>query len=266
LNGVSLNIDCLTIVCLTPDVKQTLNKIKRLMPYRNLFEKGQPVHVISRAVDERKIFTNRADCYRFIFQIYAANIGKPNFNTRRTNVSKAAQSLLRGEEISDDFIIKEHPPLVNILDFALNITHYHFRLLPSAENSMPIFMHKLNMGFAKYFNSKYCRKGSLFSSRYKTIPIESDFQSDAVSRYISVINPLDIYQPGWRENGLANIQKAIQFLEDYEFSSFPDKINKRRSKILADEEVLDKWCTQYNSKENYLKFVKEFLKQRTNLY
>ena len=38
-----------------------------------LYLKGQPFHIISRAVDEKKIFDNDADCYRFIFQMYAAN-------------------------------------------------------------------------------------------------------------------------------------------------------------------------------------------------
>jgi len=207
------------------------------MPYRNIFEKEQPFHIISRAVDERKIFADEADCYRFIFQIYAANLGKPSSNIRRTNVVGVAKSLLNGEKISDEFIIKEHPPLVGVLDFALNVTHYHFYLLPLSENSIPIFMKKLNGGFAMYFNLKYERKGSLFGSRYKSIPVETDFQSDAVSRYISVVNPLDIYQPGWRENGLEDTKQALEFLEDYEFSSFPDKIRKRKSKILADQEV-----------------------------
>ena len=236
------------------------------MLYKKFLEKEQPLHIISRAVDERKIFADKADCYRFIFQIYAANLGKPNLNLRRSDVVKAAQSLLCGEEISDKFIIKEHPPLVDILDFALNVTHYHFYLLSSVENGLPTFMQKLNGGFAMYFNLKHGRKGSLFSSHYKTISVETDFQSDAISRYISVINPLDIYQPGWRENGLTDSEKAMEFLENYEFSSFPDKIKKRKSKILADEEVLNKYCINENSKDSYFNFVKDFLEQRTNLY
>lgn len=248
--------------CSRPD----LEHLKNAMPQRNLLEKGKLVHIISRAVDERQIFTDRADCYRFIFQIYAANLGKPNSNIRRVDVVRAAQSLLNGKEISDEFIIKEHPPLVDILDFSLNVTHYHFYLLSSIENGVPIFMKKLNGGFAMYFNLKHGRKGSLFGSRYKSIPVETDFQADAVSRYVSVVNPLDIYQPGWRERGLINSEKALEFLENYEFSSFPDKIKKRKSKILADKEILDRYSLNKNSKEDYFNFVKDFLEQRTNLY
>ena len=231
------------------------------MPYRDTFEKDQLFHIISRAVDERKIFASEVDCYRFIFQIYAANLGKPNFGIRRLDMVKSAQLILEGKEAPDNLIIKEHPPLVHILDFALNVTHYHFHILATDENSIPIFMKKLNGGFAKYFNLKHDRKGALFGSRYKSIPIETDFQSDAVSRYISIINPLDIYQPGWREHGLIDINKALEFLENYQFSSFLDKIGKRTSSILASEEILSRYSFGGDFKGNYAEFVKEFLNQ-----
>ncbi|MDI6602798.1 MAG: hypothetical protein QME57_01600 [Patescibacteria group bacterium] len=70
--------------------------------------------------------------------------------------------------------------------------------------------------------------------------IKTDFQSDAVSRYVSIINPLDVFQPGWRERGLKDWKKAFDFLKEYEFSSFPDKIGLRKSKILAEKEILEK--------------------------
>lgn len=236
------------------------------MPYRNfVFEEEKPFHIISRTVEGRKIFTDEADCYRFIFQMYAANLGKPNFNLRRLNVIKTAQLLLSGQEISEEFIIKEHPPLVHILDFALNINHYHFYLLPTSQESVPLFIKKLNGGFAKYFNLKHNRRGTLFEGRYKSIPIETEFQSDAVGRYVSIVNPLDVYQYGWRENGLADPEMAFKFLETYQFSSFPDKIGKRKSKILAEEEFLNKYSLNENSYKDYRNFVKDFLEKKITL-
>lgn len=221
-----------------------------------LYKKGESFHIISRAVDEKRIFAKDADCHRFIFQLYAANLGKPSFNLQRLDVIKYSQVLLNGKEIPNNLIINEHPPLVHILDFALNVTHYHLHLLPSEDNNIALFMKKLNIGFAKYFNLKYKRKGSLFGSRYKGIIIETDFQADAVSRYISVVNPLDIYQPGWRENGLVDSKKAMEFLKNYPFSSFPDRIGKRKSKILALEEIFNKY-----SSEDYINFTGDFLNE-----
>lgn len=233
---------------------------------RSIFNQNYPVHIISRAVEERKIFNNETDCFRFIFQIYATNIGKPVHNLWRQDVVRIAQAILHGEEISSKFIIQEHPPLVHFLDFALVVNHDHFYLVPNRENAIPIFIKILNAGFARYFNLKYGRKGALFGSRYQGIVTKTQFQADAVSRYISVINPLDVFQPGWREDGLKNPKEAFKFLEKFPFSSFPDKIGKRKSKILAPSEILEKYLTiGPKDKDTYKEFVRDFLKERSSI-
>ncbi len=233
------------------------------MSFRNrFFEENQPLHIISRAVEGRKIFENKEDCYRFIFQIFAANMGKPGLNLRREDIIGAAKLLLHSKEMSDKLVIIEHPPLVHILDFSLVVNHYHFYLMTNIENGIPRFMQKLNGGFAMYFNLKYGRQGTLFGRRYKSVPVKTEFQSDAVSRYVSIINPLDLYQPGWREEGLDNWEEAFDFLENYQFSSFPDKIGKRNSKLLAPKEVLERIGLSLSLDENdYRLFVEDFLKQ-----
>lgn len=237
------------------------------MPFRKIFfEKDQPFHILSRAVEGREIFKEEADCYRFIFQIYAFNIGKPARNLSRLDVTKSAQALLEGEEVSSKFIIKEHLPFVYFLDFSLVINHHHLYLVANIENSIPFYMQKLNGGFARYFNLKYDRQNSLFGNRYKSIAVTSQFQSDAVSRYISVINPLDVFQPGWRKEGLKNFGEAFKFLENFQFSSFPDKIGKRSSKILAPQSILEKYLAGLEEKKGYENFVKDFLKQKLKIY
>ena len=236
------------------------------MPFRgNIFEEGRPVHVISRAVEERKIFYQEEDCFRFIFQAYAANIGRPVRNIWRQDIIKAAQAILHGEEISSKFIIKEHDPLVHFLDFALIVNHEHLYLLPTSENAIPILMKRLNNGFAQYFNLKHKRKGALFSGPYRAVITKTQFQADAVSRYVSVVNPLDVFQPGWREGGLKNPKEAFDFLKSYQFSSFPDKIGKRKSKILASPEILERCLTLGTDIKTHQEFVKDFLKERSNL-
>lgn len=239
------------------------------MPYRRMFfEENQCVHIISRAIEERKIFSNEEDCNKFIFQAYTANIGTPARSLLKKDISKIAQAILRGEEISSKFIIKEHPPLVYFLDFSLVITHFHFYLLVNVENIVPVYMKKLNNSFSKYFNIKYDRDGTLFASRYKSIAVKTEFQSNAVSRYVGIINPLDVYQPGWREEGLKNWKEAFEFLKNYPFSSFPDKVGERRSKILAPDEILERYSLLFTSlkpteRERYLEeFVKDFLSQK----
>jgi len=234
------------------------------MPYRGIFfEKNQPFHIVSRAVEGIKIFKQEEECYRFIFLLQCANLGRRGFNIKGKDIIKSGEALLHGESIPQKFITIQHPPLVRFLDFAFVITHYHLFIVPNVENSVPIFVQKLNNSFAKYYNLKHKRKGALFGDRYKSILVKTELQLDAVSRYVSIINPLDVYQPDWREKGLENWEEAFKFLEDYQFSSFPDKIGKRSSWILAPKEILERYSVFYKNREECRKFVEEFLEQKS---
>ena len=52
--------------------------------------------------------------------------------------------------------------------------HYHLLLSPRIEKGIAKFIHKLDMGYSKYFNIKHGRKGTLFEGRYKSILIEKE--------------------------------------------------------------------------------------------
>jgi len=213
-----------------------------------------------------EIYRTEADCFRFIFQFYAANIGRRNSTLSAKDAIKAGQSLLQGEKLSSRFIIKEHPPLVDLLDFSLVITHHHFYLLPKVENIIPVLTKKLNQAFTLSFNLAHNRKDAVFGSRYKGVVVKTNFQSDAVSRYVRIINPLDVFQPGWRENDLKNWEKTFEFLENYQFSSFPDKIGKRRATILVPQEISERYSPHFSNREDYQKFVESFLKQKLSSF
>lgn len=233
---------------------------------REKFEKGLPIHVISRVIEGRTTFKEEDDCFRFIFQLYAANIGKPAKNIWREDIIKAAKAILNGEDISSKFIIKEHDPFVYFLDFSLVINHCHLYLVPAIDNILPVLMKKINGNFSQYYNLKHARKGTLFDGRYQSVLVKTQSQSDAVSRYVNTINPLDVFQPGWREEGLTNPKRAFQFLRSYQFSSFPDKIGERRSKILGPPEILEKYLSLGpRDVETYREFVDDFLKERSKL-
>ena len=122
-------------------------------------------------------------------------------------------------------------------------------------------MQKLNTSFAKYFNLKYERQGNLFSRPFKIIPIQANPQLDAVVRYINIKNPLDVYQPGWKQEGLKNKQEVLWFLNNYQFSSFPDLFGQRKSKILAPESVLESLGIKQNKGE-YINFIDDYLNRK----
>lgn len=232
------------------------------------FEKSVPYHVISRAVEGKKIYASEEDVLRFIFQMYAANVGSPAFNLHRQDIKKAAWAILNGDKIPSKFIVIEHTPLVNFFSFVLVINHHHFILIPNVENGISKYLQKLHGGFAKYFNLKYNRKDVLFERQYKIIPIQTSFQLDAVIRYINVKNPLDVYQAGWREKGLKDWKKALKFLADYQFSSFPDLFGKRNSKILASKSILEKHLGKEITKHQneFINFIKDYLQGNLTSY
>lgn len=229
------------------------------------FEKSIPYHVLTRAIDGRKIFAEEDNCYRCIFRMYAANIGKPAPHLHRQDVIKAAKALLNGEAAPEKFIIIEHSPLVYFLSFVVVPDHFHFELVSDVENGISKLMQKLKGGFAKFFNKRTERRGNLFERPYKIIPIQTNFQADAILRYINVINVLDVYQPGWRKEGLRGKKTAFKFLNEYPFSSFSDLFGKRKSKIIAPREILEKYLGKEMtiSQEEFINFIKDFLHQRS---
>jgi len=232
------------------------------------FDKSIPYHVVTRAVEGREIFIREEDCLRCIFQIHAANIGRPGPNLHRKDIMKTARALLNGEDISEKFAIVEHPPLVYVFSFNEVINHVHFILVPRVEGGISKYMQKWKIGFAMYHNLKYDHRANLFEKPYKIIPIQTNFQLDAVIRYVNVKNCLDIFQPGWEKNGLKDEKAALKFLKEYQFSSFPDLFGERNSKILVPREILEEYLGKEitESKEEYLNFIKDYLQEKMNSF
>lgn len=91
--------------------------------------------------------------------------------------------------------------------------HVHFLLKESSSNGISCFMRNFQNSYAKYFNTKTKRSGSLFQSMFKAVRIESDEQLLHVCRYIH-LNPLTSY-----------LIKEFDQLETYPWSSFRHYVN-----------------------------------------
>lgn len=233
------------------------------MPRRHLiFENLSPCHIVNRGVDKRRIFQEESDYFRFIFQVYSANFGSPAPNLQKDRVIQAAQTLLKQGDIPQGLVKKEHPPFVYILNFSLMPNHIHLNLAQRVANGISRFMQKLSCGFACYFNAKYERSGTLFEGRFKAIPVRTEFQLDAVTRYINV-NPLDIFQNDWKEKGLKNWQEASRFLRQYQWSSYPDFIGVRHSQLLPPKKILKMFYGDFGPKteKSYQEFIEDYISQ-----
>lgn len=193
---------------------------------------GRPYHIYSRAVDGRKIFEAKEDCSRFLFQMYAANIGSPVPNIHRHDMQEIMQSLLQGGEDAGKLVRVEHEPLVEFFSYALVGDHYHLGIVPTVKEGISKYMQKLNLGFAKYYNLKHGRRGSLFETRFRVAPIRTPRHLKALVHHINVKNVVDVYEPEWEAKGVEDHDDAVRFLKEYPYSSFPDIFHERNSIFL----------------------------------
>jgi len=205
-------------------------------------------HALSRGVDKRKIFMDEQDYFRFIHDLF-------EFNDQE-RVNTTFYRFHQSNDIASRKI--ERRPrklLVNLHAFCLMPNHYHLLLSPRVENGISRFMKKVNMGYAKYFNEKYERKGTLFEGRYKSIPIKNDAHFIHIPYYIH-LNPLDLKAPEWRERELKNYQQAIKFLDSYRWSSHLDYAGKRNFPSVTQREFLTEF---FGGPSEYLNGVKKWL-------
>ena len=187
---------------------------------KNPIVAGNIYHILTRGVDKRKIFIDDQDYLRFIHDLFGFNDEKPVINMSR--------SFRRGVGMSDIVSpsVAKRELLVDILAFCLMPNHYHILLRPKSDEGATKFIRKLNIGYVKYFNEKYKRSGALFEGRFKRILISDDAHFTYLPYYIH-LNPLDLIMPEWRDGKISDCKKAMNFLENYRWSSFPDYIGKK---------------------------------------
>lgn len=214
-------------------------------PYNKIV--NEIYHVISRGVDKRKIFMNDKDHFRFIHDLYEFNDEAPA-NTSSYHFYKSSVIARREDR-------KPRKLLVDILTFCLMPNHYHLLIKPRKEKSLPRFMKKLNMGYARYFNEKYKRNGALFEGRYKSVAVEEQAHFIHLPYYIH-LNPLDLIAPEWRERKLKNLKKALVFLNNYRWSSHLDYAGQKNFPSITQRNFL---LGVFNGEKGYAKNIENWL-------
>ena len=87
------------------------------------------------------------------------------------------------------WLLKQYSEETNVKICAYCLMDNHFHLLVYDRNqNFSNFMQKLVGTYAKWFNTKYQRKGHLFEERFTSVPIESEEKLCTIFRYI-LTNP-----------------------------------------------------------------------------
>ena len=123
--------------------------------------------------------------------------------------------------------------IVNIGSYCLMPNHFHILITEIGEGNISRFMQKLSTAYAMYFNKKYQRSGSLFEGKFKAEHASSDKYLKYLFSYIN-LNPVKLIEPKWKEQGIKNRAKFLDYLNEYSYSSYQDYMGKIRleNKIL----------------------------------
>ncbi len=224
---------------------------------------GEYYHIYNRGNSKQKIFSDAEDYEYFIKCLYCCNTYK-NFKFREDIIKPNI----------DAFDFDREETIVSIGAWVLMPNHFHLYITPSHKsdlwksfrknrdkNKISEFMRKVSTSYAKYFNTKYERTGSLFEGKFKSVHIENDNQAKYLFSYIH-LNPVKLIQNDWKEKGIRDIGRTLDFLEKYKWGSYLDYKNIERShfKILD----LDSFPKYFSNIRYFDKEIISWLKYKEN--
>ncbi|MFQ5452019.1 MAG: transposase [Candidatus Paceibacterota bacterium] len=201
---------------------------------RTIIATGQFYHIFNKSVAAENIFTRARTISRVLslidFYRFPVQISYSLYNSLSANLKNIRQKA-----------IYSSAPVVLILAFAIMPSHYHFLVKQLVDGGISSFISNFQNSFAKFYNIKYKREGSVFKARFKAVRIESEEQLVHVSRYIH-LNPVTSY--------LLDIEELGQ----YSRTSFTTYMNNKVYKLVETETIM----RQFNNKRDlYGKFVQD---------
>lgn len=213
-------------------------------------EAGREIyHIYNRGVEKRNIFMRDSDRIRFLYSLLVFNSVDGADSERHSfepKLSKLSEVELRSDR-----------PLVKILAFVLMPNHYHLMLEQVVENGITEFMRKIGTGYTNYFNKKYERVGPLFQGKFKSIEVKKQGHFIHLPYYIH-LNPLSLIETQQKSDEILKTEEAINFLENYPWSSHMDYLGKTNVPYLLDMDFLNEIFT---SPEQYRAGIQEWLNE-----
>lgn len=167
-------------------------------------------HVYNRGTDKRNIFTHEDDYKRFLGLLYICN-NTENIDWR--------ELIPRRTGFFNIFTIKRKETLVDVGLYCLMPNHFHLLLRERVKKGISIFMKKMCTAYAMYFNKKNNRSGNLFQGKFKAELADKDEYLKYLFSYIH-LNPIKLIEPKWKEIGIKDYTKAVEFLNKYQWSSY----------------------------------------------
>ncbi len=198
------------------------------MPYRKeVLVTDEIYHVFNRSVNRQPIFHTQRECQRFydLIDFYRFSDPKDRFshyNRLPLEARVAFFSKLKSSQAR----------LVDILAFSIMPNHYHLILRQLQEGGLSSFSRKIQNGFAKYYNIKSGRFGSVFQAMFKAVRVETEDQLIHVVRYTH-LNPVTGF-----------ILRDVAELITYPWTSFSMYMNDSLDTFIETKTVLSQFSTK----------------------
>ena len=182
------------------------------------FSDGEYYHLYNRGVDKRVVFSTPREYRRFLVYLYILN---------DTVTLRADVALRNGLPVDlAKWKAKPSTPLVAIGAFCLMPNHFHLYATPLVDGGISKFMQRLQTAYTMYFNIKYERTGGLFAGPFRSKHMSDDGYFQKVIQYIHC-NPAELYEPGWKEGIVKNMNYLKTKLLNYPYGSLGAFANKQ---------------------------------------
>lgn len=215
----------------------------------SLYDEGMELwHVLNRGVEGRDLFLDTQDYARFVHNLYEFNDAAPANNLWRLFDSSGTRDFVNPS------FRQARKLLVDIHGWVLMKNHYHLLLSERVEGGISLFLRKMNIGYANYFNERYTRKGTLFQGRTKKILIEYEAHFLYILHYLH-LNPLDYLEGAqeWRlrsESGIQSVEEALNHLDAYRWSSYLDYSGEKNFPSILTTSLFKDSLGNYNDSLN----------------
>jgi len=204
------------------------------MPSKNIiriYVKDGIYHIYNRGVEKRQIFMDEED-YRMFLYFLKRYLLSPDDISWRSDLHKEWSPDPRWR--SD--LHKE----IRLLCYCLMPNHFHLLVQQTTEKAITDFMRRLINSYAKYFNEKYKRVGSLFQGRYKAALIKKEIHFLHLPYYIH-------YNPSKLFDNKSDIKEKVK---NYSWSSYADYLGKRNTSWIYKKDLMEQFIESENKKFN----------------
>lgn len=202
------------------------------MPRRKqILATDETYHIFNRAVGHDEIFTLKWDLNRILALIdyyrFPQKIRYSKFRTLPQNLKRDYPSQ-----------IKKQTPLVEIYSFSLMPNHYHLLGKQLQNKGINIFISNIQNSFAKFYNLRNNRHGTLFQNPFKARRVETEEEFIHVSRYIHL-------------NPVTSFVIELSRLDTYPWTSLSWYLDESRNKFITTNLIKG----IFKTKEKYLEFI-----------